>query len=440
MKFKKLQLLLVFILPFVFSACEDAAETPRQQNTTNTQAVITKLSKEKFSYGDTLLIYGKNFGTDKKDYYIDMEGVSPSDINYISWSDTLIKIIVPEGAEDGQIVIRTNYSNFYDYFIDKPVWMQIVDWLIKISLFVSLIYIYLRINKLWKRKHYREVAESQSLAGLTIYILNCILWVIYYIFVEPDFNSMIDTSIYIFEGSILFLIGTGIFVKGQRRTGLWKLIRQSLRLERKEADYLLKRFFKPKHADIIINILHQLAMIDEDLDKRELEIITMFAKEWNIDYSPEKLNRERLKSTERNYIRLRKSIEKYLAQEPPIEQVAQLKDLIAELIQADDKVTKEEELISSEILPLIENYLNQDESIKQYHVIIVPQEPEHNNKIKELMPNAVKVRTAGGIAYSIGTFYSLTYADMICKQFRDQNLFTIVHTLDENLDKEINEK
>jgi hypothetical protein len=56
------------------------------------------------------------------------------------------------------------------------------------------------------------------------------------------------------------------------------------------------------------------------------------------------------------------------------------------------------------------------------------------------MPNAVKVRTAGGIAYSIGTFYSLTYADMICKQFRDQNLFTIVHTLDENLDKEINEK
>ncbi len=439
MKFKKIQFVIILILLLGITACNDTPEPPKHLDSAYTKAEITKLSKEKFSYGDTLLIYGKNFGNEKQDFYIDMEGVPASEIKYLAWSDTLIKIVIPEGVEDGQIVIRTNYSNFYDYAISKPVWMQIIDWLIKISLFVSLIYIYLRINKLWKRKHYREVAESQSLAGLTIYILNCILWVLYYIFIEQDYNSMLDTTIYIFEGSILFLIGTGIFVKGQRRTGLWKLIRQSLKLERKEADYLLKRFFKPKHADVIINILHQLAMIDEELDKRELKIITMFAKEWNIAYSPDQLNKERYKGTERNYIRLRKSIEKYLAQEPPIEQVAQLKDLITELIQADDKVTKEEELISSEILPLIENYLNQDEKIMQYHVIIVPQQPEHYKKIKGLMPNAVKVRTAGGIAYSIGTFYSLKYADMICRQFRQQELFTIVHTIEESIGEEKNE-
>jgi hypothetical protein len=436
MYIKPFQVLLIISLLFHVTACNEVPETPVSQDIIQTQAKITRLSKSEFTYGDTLLIYGENFGKEQSNYYIQLDGVADSDIQYLSWSDTLITVVIPQGTENGHILIKKNVSNPYQYKINKPLWIQIIDLLIKISLFVSLIYIYLKINKLWKRKHYREVAESQSLAGLTIYILNCILWVIYYIFIEEDINSMFDTSIYIFEGSILFLIGTGIFVKGQRRTGLWKLIRQSLRLERKEADYLLKKFFKPKHADVIINILHQLAMIDEELDKRELKIITMFAKEWNIDYSVDKLNKERLDSTENNYIRLRKSVENYIAQEPPVEQVAQLKDLIDELIKADDKVTKEEELISSEILPFLENYLMKEDTVKKYHVIIVPQLPEHENKIKELMPGSIKIQTSGGTAFSIGTFYSFKYADMICKQFRKHNLFTIVHTLkeDKNID------
>ncbi len=438
MNIKTFQVLLIISLLFHVTACNDASETSELQVQGNTQARITSLSKSEFAYGDTLSIFGKDFGNEQNDYYLELTGVSNSDINYLSWNDTVITIVVPQGAENGNVLIKKNVSNPYKYKVNKPLWIQIIELLIKISLFVSLIYIYLKINKLWKRKHYREVAESQSLAGLTIYILNCILWVIYYIFIEEDINSMFDTTIYIFEGSILFLIGTGIFVKGQRRTGLWKLIRQSLRLERKEADYLLKKFFKPKHADIIINILHQLAMIDDELDARELKIITMFAKEWNIDYSAAQLNKERLDGTENNYIRLRKSVLDYLQQEPPVEQVAQLKDLIDELIKADDKVTKEEELISSEILPLIENYLIKEDKIKKFHVIIVPQHPEHEGKIRELMPMSVKIRTSGGTAYSIGTFYSFKYADMICQQFRKHNLFTIVHTLedDENIDVE----
>ena len=426
-------ILLIFSLLILLSACDKASETENITLNTNTVARIDSLSSHKFTYGDTLFIFGKNFGTEQGNHYIQMNGVADEDIIYLNWSDTLISIIIPKNAENGDIIIKKNVSNSFKYEIQKPFWLWMVDWLIKISLFVSLIYIYLKINKLWKRKHYREVAESQSLAGLTIYILNCILWVVYYI-MQGDYNSMFDTSIYIFEGSILFLIGTGIFVKGQRRMGLWNLIRQSLRIERNEADYLLKKFFKPKHADIIINILHQLAMIDEELDSKELEIITMFAKEWNIEYSPEKLNKERLGDTEKNYIRLRKSIENYLSQEPPAEQVGQLKDLITELIKADEKVTKEEKLISSEIMPLLEQYLNKGDNINKYHVIIVPQKPEHEQKIKELMPNSVKISTSGGVAYSIGTFYSIEYANMICHQFRKQNLFTIVHSVNDDLD------
>ena len=430
MKYNAFLILLYASLLLHLTACEETSEIKKQSSEAKTHAIIEKLSEHEFTYGDTLFIHGKNFGAKRGNHYIQMGDASEGDIQYLSWNDTLISIIVPKNIESGSIVIKQNVSNPYEFKVNKPFWLYIVDLLIKISLFVSLIYIYLKINKLWKRKHYKEVAESQSLAGLTIYILNCILWVVYYI-MQGDINSMFDTSIYIFEGSILFLIGTGIFVKGQRRMGLWNLIRQSLRIERNEADYLLKRFFKPKHADIIINILHQLAMIDEELDVKELKIITMFAKEWNIEYSPEKLNRERLGDTQKNYIRLRNSIENYLAQEPPVEQVGQLKDLINELIRADEKVTKEEALISDEILPLLDQYLNKENLIKKFNVIIVPQKPEHETKIKELMPNSIKINTAGGIAYSIGTFYSSAYANMICQQFRKHKLFTIVHNNEE---------
>lgn len=308
---------------------------------------------------------------------------------------------------------------------------KIIGVFLWISIGMSVLQLYLRANKIWKRKWDKEVAESQSIFGLSLLLLNCSIWIISYI-IKQDFESIIDTSIIMVEATIFLLIGTGLWVKGQKRLGLWVLIKQALRLERKEANYLIKRFFKPQNAEVIINILHQLAMIDEELDTKEKDLITAFAKEWNIDYSIDKLDRERLKGTENNYIRLRNSLIDYLDREPPIEQVAQLKDMVSELINADEKITEEEELISSELMGLIETYLKKDEQVKIFHVIIVPQKQKDEETIKQLLPDSVKVQAAGGVAYSIGSFYSYKYADMICRQFRKKKLFTIVHTFEED--------
>ncbi|MCX6146468.1 MAG: hypothetical protein NTW25_04355 [Candidatus Kapabacteria bacterium] len=54
--------------------------------------------------------------------------------------------------------------------------------LVKVALAFTAIQVYLQINKMWKRKHEREVADSQSISGLTIQILSCILSICYYIF------------------------------------------------------------------------------------------------------------------------------------------------------------------------------------------------------------------------------------------------------------------
>lgn len=302
----------------------------------------------------------------------------------------------------------------------------LLDYAIKATLFMALLQLYLRTNKIWKRKHEREVAESQSILGLSMLLLNCTLWIIYYA-VEDDYMSILDTSIIFFETLIFFLISTGLWVKGARGTGFWKLIKKAFRAERKEADYLIKRFFKPSNAHVIIDILHQLAMIDDHLDPKEKQLIEAFSKEWNINYDIEELNKKRYTTEEGNYIRLRQSVESYLDSEPPEEQAAQLKDMMQTMIEADDEITEEEELISTELMGLVENYIKGAGEHDAFHVMIVPQNQDHHDSVMNLMPDASKYEIAGGVAYSVGKFYSMKYAEMICDQYRQERLFTIVH-------------
>ncbi len=397
----------------------------------NFPAKIDSLSSKTFEYGDTITIYGQNFGTEQGSNYVIIGEQIVDEKKYIDWQNTEIKVIVPEDIESGSISINNKYSNSLAFTIKTPFLIRMVNHFVDISLFATFIFIYLQINKIWKRKHEQEVADSQSLAGLSIYVLNCILWVAYYL-ILGDFRSTIDTTFYVFQGSILFMIGTGIFVRGQRAQGVWHLIKRSLKLERTEADYLIKRFFRPANADKILSMLHQLAMIDEDLDPKEQELLESFAREWNIDYNVDKFNKERKVGTQHNYMLLRKNLKDYLDVYPPHEQVAQLRDMMEAIIKADEKVTDEEDLIQSELMGLISNYLDKEDSQEHYNVLIVPQKPDHEELIKQLLPESEKMKISGGEAYLIGTYYSITYAEMICKQYQKYNIFTIVLTPEES--------
>lgn len=305
-----------------------------------------------------------------------------------------------------------------------------VETFIWISLLMSIVQVYLQTNKIWKRKHERAVAESQSIAGLSLLLLNCLIWLVSYI-LKNDIESIVDTTLIIFQSTIFLLIGTGLWVKGQRKMGFWNLVKQALKIEKKEANYLWKRFFKPQNAEVIIDILHQLAMIDEELDSREKTLIQYFAAEWNIPYSPETKNKDRTKDfKEKKYVFLRNKLLDYLQMDPPIEQASQLKDLINELIRADEKITHEESLITKELIGMISAYLEKEEKKDYYQVIIVPQNPQQEARIQELIPDSQKITTFGGTVYTIGSFYSREFADMICQRFRKYNLFTIVYNLE----------
>lgn len=307
----------------------------------------------------------------------------------------------------------------------------LVETLFNISVAFTTIQIYLQVNKIWKRKHELEVARSQSISGLIILGVSCIISIVYYA-INDDISSLAESAFYLIQAIVFGLISTGLFVKSDEKLSFWQLLLRAIKFERKEANYLIKKFFKPTNANVIIDILHQLAMIDDNLDPKEQELIEAFAKEWNIEYKIEELNSKRFDNAESNYIRLRTSLESYLESEPPKEQAAQLKDMMQTMIEADDEITKEEELISAELMGLVENYIS-DVVSDRYHVMIVPQDQAQHNSIKGLMPTARKYDVAGGIAYSVGEFYSSKYAEMICNQFREEKLFTIVHTPDPNI-------
>lgn len=305
--------------------------------------------------------------------------------------------------------------------------VNVIDLLMRASVAFTAIQVYLQINKIWKRKHEKEVAESQSIAGSILMGLTCILSISYYAIVQKDSTSAYETSIYLFQAITFGLISTGLWVKSDVKLSIWDLIKKAIRLERKEADYLIKKFFKPTNAEIIIGILHQLAMIDDYLDPKEKELIEAFAKEWKIEYDADKMEKSP-DDSENNFVRLRNSVSEYLENEPQKEQAAQLRDMMNTLINIDDNVSPEEELINSELMGLIDNYIKGENESKSFDVLVVPQRNEHHDFIQQLLPNAKRYEVAGGIAYSIGSFYSMKYAEMICNQYREVNLFTIVHS------------
>jgi hypothetical protein len=290
---------------------------------------------------------------------------------------------------------------------------------------ITTVEVYLKVNKIWKRRGEQEVANAQSFLGLSLSFFSSTVWVVKY-GLESNYGGLTEYSIFIVETFVFILIGTGIFVRGNRQLSIWHLIKQTLRMERKEANYLLKKLFQPQNADDIISILYQLAVIDDDFDEKERKLIDSFANEWNISIDYDQIAKEMPDSKEAGFMHLRKSVIDYLETQPPVEQVAVFKDMVTALIEADDKITDEEALISDELVTLVESYIKSESTTNKFHVIIVPQDQSHDGIIKELLPESKRLNTPGGYVYSMGSYYSKKYADMICRQFRKNNLLTLV--------------
>ena len=293
-----------------------------------------------------------------------------------------------------------------------------------VALVIAAVQAYLIVNKLWIRKHEPAVAESVSIMGETLGLIPLAVLTVSFT-AQGTWEGAVDGVIWIAAGLVTIAIGTGRWVEGKRRKGFWTLLREALRLERDEVGDLAKSFFRPSGAGKILDILGQVALIDDDLDERERDFIDAFADAWGIDFSWDDLETTH-SGDHLDFVKLRRAVRQYLETSPPPGQVNQLGDVLTALVAIDDQTTGEEELMLDELRGMLTGYVERDAERMGWGVAIVPQDPEQDAAIATLLPEVGKRSVEGGSAYVLGPYHSARYADLIGDQYRSLSFFTTV--------------
>ena len=296
------------------------------------------------------------------------------------------------------------------------------------SLILAAAQAYLILNKLWIRKHEQAVAESISIMGETLGLLPLTVLGLNYA-ADGYWEGMADSSIWIVAGVVTIVIGTGRWVEGKRQWGFWRLVREALRLERGEVGDLARSFFRPSAARQILEILGQLALLDQELDERERAFVESFAEAWGVDFDWTELQAGT--GGRVDMVRLRRSVERYLATSPPQGQVTQLADTLSSLVRIDRVTTAEEELMLEELQGMLHDYAGERGAPASHVVAIVPQDAEQDEAIAALLPELSKRPLEGGLAYPVGPFFSGRYANVVADEYRAMKFFaTVVRAAD----------
>lgn len=300
---------------------------------------------------------------------------------------------------------------------------SVIEILTVASLGLAAAQIYLTVNKLWKRKHEPAVTESISIMGEFLGLVPISLLSLDFL-LESHWEGAVDGAMWILAGGVTITIGTGRWVEGKRGRGFFTLLREALRLERSEVADLAKAIFRPSAAGKVLDILAQVALIDDHLDDSERHYIQTFADAWGLPIDWDAMVRT-AGTKEVNYLRLRKSTTEYLATSPPASQVEQLGDVLHALVDADEQRTEEEEFVLAELEGMFGHYLDQDGQ-DLYSVVVVPQSGKQDKALSALLPDASKRQVEGGEAYVVGQFFSTHFADIVGEQYRDLGFFTTV--------------
>lgn len=307
---------------------------------------------------------------------------------------------------------------------------QLINFLVVGAIVLTVVKAYLTANKVWSRKHQKVVSESVSVSAQLIGILTSVPFLIKYALIDADFMSLANMSIKLSLTFLFLMIGIGIWVRVEGRESLWMKVKRSLKLEKEESLDLINALIRPAGARTIIEVLRQLAMIDKDLDEREMILIQEFADRWNIeiDFHME-FGKTAERPTEQMHIDLRNKLLSYLAISPDKVQASQFLDIINRLVSVDETVSDEEQFILEEIRGLIETYINDGRARTTYSVIVVPQDRDERVAIRALLPDESPRAQWGGNIYYAGIFHSRPFADMMSKKYQALNLFSTVKTI-----------
>lgn len=296
-----------------------------------------------------------------------------------------------------------------------------------LGLAVSIVISYLKVNKLWARRHIKEVAESISVAAALLSLLTTVPFMIKFLIIDQDYVAAGKFVLSLAVFVVFFLVGIGLWVKRDEKLGIWKMLRRALATERGELTYLVHSFARPREAPAILRILRLVSMVDKNLDEREKEMLESVALPWGIH--PDDLAAEN-NETASDIATVQKAFAEYLAMKPPSNQVEKVLDLVKFMVHADRKVTREEHLILAEVGGAVGAYLTDSSQAPDvYEVLLVPQNDAQLEKMQAEVTDASLHERAGGKAVVAGSYFSEPFARAICVRFRQKHFFCTVERL-----------
>jgi len=155
----------------------------------------------------------------------------------------------------------------------SPLFESIVRSWVAIGVGIAAISNYLIINKLWKRKHLKDVAESISISAALLGLFTAVPLLIQAVYIDQTPLPALKTSIGIITGVMFVMIGAGMWVKGNHEIPFRRLMLRALRLERRESGDLVKTMLQPKGAEQIIEILELMARLDRHIHESEIALL-----------------------------------------------------------------------------------------------------------------------------------------------------------------------
>jgi hypothetical protein len=300
--------------------------------------------------------------------------------------------------------------------------LLLLEFLLAIGVLVALVSNYLIINKLWKRRAIREVAESISIGAALLGLATSFPFFVQFVLIDQNLAAAAKALIGIATGIVFVLVGSGIWVRQNRGLGFWRLFLRALRLERAESTDLLKSLVQPRGAREIVEILQRLAAIDKEIDEREIALLREFAEGWRVELPEMTAGRD---ETGGDLIALRKAVQDYVGLEPPSEQALQLIDVLELFARVDTQVSHEEDIALEETKAILQVYVSDgEEQPVTFEVLIVPQNDQQIQAVREILPGLEMEERRGGRVFSVGHFFSARYADVVCGRYIDLGLFT----------------
>jgi hypothetical protein len=304
--------------------------------------------------------------------------------------------------------------------------LRFVEFLVAIGIVISLVSNYLIINKLWKRRMVREVAESVSIWAALLGLFNAIPFLLLFMLINHSPAGVAKTLINIVAAVVFVLVGSGLWVAEWREKGFRHLFMRAMKLERKESTDLLKQFVQPKGAAQILRILHQMASVDGHVDEREAAMIREFAREWRLSDPTENGEAKTV-----DLITLRKSVVDYLNLNPPVKQAGQLVDVLRVMAESDSRITWQEAVALEEVGGMLRQYVvGEEENVVLHEVLIVPQSDQQVEAVRTLLPDREEKTLRGGRVFSVGLYFSPRYAEFVCQKYIGLGLFSTVHSSD----------